>query len=65
MSGIHSCSYFCTRPACVAVQRDELRDRLAEPVAVQAEPVSTEPIATVYRDADTLLCEFGESNAAM
>ena len=27
MSGIHSCSYFCTRPACVAVQRDTLRDK--------------------------------------
>ena len=25
---IHSCSYCCTRPACVAAQRDELRDRL-------------------------------------
>lgn len=23
---IHSCSYFCTRPACVLAQRDELRD---------------------------------------
>jgi len=25
---IHSCSYFCTRPACVLAQRDELRDKL-------------------------------------
>jgi hypothetical protein len=25
---IHSCSYYCTRPACVAAQRDELRERL-------------------------------------
>jgi hypothetical protein len=24
---IHSCSYFCDRPACVKAQRDELRDK--------------------------------------
>ena len=35
MSDIHSCSYFCTRPACVLDQRNELRDKLLE----QAEPV--------------------------
>ena len=28
MSDIHSCSYFCTRPACVLAQRDEMRDKL-------------------------------------
>jgi hypothetical protein len=38
MSDIHSCSYFCTRPACVLQQRDELRDKL-----VQAEPVAEPP----------------------
>jgi hypothetical protein len=26
---IHSCSYFCTRPACVLAQRDEMRAELA------------------------------------
>ena len=25
---IHSCSYFCTRPACVLEQRDKLRDEI-------------------------------------
>ena len=35
MSEIHSCSYYCTRPACVLAQRDEMRDKLME----QAEPV--------------------------
>ena len=25
---IHSCSYFCDKPACIKAQRDELRDRL-------------------------------------
>jgi hypothetical protein len=34
MSDIHSCSYYCTRTACVLAQRDELRDKLE-----QAEPV--------------------------
>lgn len=29
MSDIHSCSYFCDRPACVRAQRDELRGRIA------------------------------------
>jgi hypothetical protein len=28
MTDIHSCSYFCTRPACVLAQRDELRDKM-------------------------------------
>jgi len=27
---IHSCSYYCDRPACVKEQRDELRQRVAE-----------------------------------
>ena len=26
---IHSCGYYCERPACLKAQRDELRDRLA------------------------------------
>jgi len=30
MSDIHSCSYYCTRPACVLQQRDELRDKLEQ-----------------------------------
>jgi hypothetical protein len=30
MSEIHSCSYYCTRPACVLAQRDELRGRLLQ-----------------------------------
>jgi hypothetical protein len=40
MSDIHSCSYYCTRPACVLAQRDELRDRLAQ----QAEPVADDGV---------------------
>ena len=28
MTDIHSCSYYCDRPACVKAQRDELREAL-------------------------------------
>jgi hypothetical protein len=47
MSDIHSCSYYCTRPACVLRQRDDLRDKLeqAEPVAWM---VYTEDGESVY-----------------
>jgi hypothetical protein len=31
MTDVHSCSYYCDRPDCVKAQRDELRDRLAQP----------------------------------
>ena len=31
MTDIHSCSYYCERPECIKAQRDELRDRLAQP----------------------------------
>jgi hypothetical protein len=59
MTDIHSCSYYCTRPACVLAQRDELRGRLLqqservdkaltnpEPVVdkEQAEPVQAKPV---------------------
>jgi hypothetical protein len=30
MDDIHSCSYFCDRPACIKAQRDELREKLVE-----------------------------------
>ena len=36
MNDMHSCSYFCDRPACIKAQRDELRAALAQ----KAEPPS-------------------------
>lgn len=36
MTDIHSCSYYCDRLECIKAQRDELRDRLAQP---EQEPV--------------------------
>jgi hypothetical protein len=50
MTDIHSCSYYCTRPACVLAQRDELRDRLeqqAEPVAEPEETYKAVPMKTI------------------
>jgi hypothetical protein len=37
MTDIHSCSYYCNRPECIKAQRDELRERLAQP---EQEPVA-------------------------
>ena len=37
MTDIHSCSYYCDRPECIKAQRDELRERLAQP---EQEPVA-------------------------
>lgn len=31
MTEVHSCSYYCDRPECIKAQRDELRERLAQP----------------------------------
>jgi hypothetical protein len=45
---IHSCGYYCDRPACIKVQRDELRDKLFEGQAVKTysggKPNYTQPI---------------------
>jgi hypothetical protein len=34
MDSIHSCSYYCTKPACVLAQRDELVKKLSSMVQV-------------------------------
>ena len=39
MTDIHSCSLYCDRPECIKAQRDELRDKMAQPAPVQ-EPVA-------------------------
>jgi hypothetical protein len=45
---IHSCGYYCDRPACIKRQRDELRDKLFEGQAVKTysggKPNYTQPI---------------------
>ena len=49
MTEIHSCSYYCDRPDCIKAQRDELRDRLAQP---EQEPVVDERIKSVRHMRD-------------
>jgi hypothetical protein len=39
MTDIHSCSYYCDRPACIKAQRDELRDKMAQPEQEPLHPV--------------------------
>jgi hypothetical protein len=44
---IHSCGYYCDRPACIKAQRDELRDKLFSDQCVKTysggKPNYTEP----------------------
>jgi len=56
MTEVHSCSYYCERPECIKAQRDELRERLAQP---EQEPVTairllTEQCAALIRERDEL-----------
>lgn len=44
MSDIHSCSYYCTRPACVLQQRDELRSVLALAAIAERQKRQAEPV---------------------
>jgi len=45
---IHSCGYYCDRPACIEAQRNELRDKMFEGQAVKTysggKPNYTQPI---------------------
>jgi hypothetical protein len=53
---IHSCGYYCDRPACIKAQRNELRDKLFEGQAVKTysggkpnytQPIEQEPVAYI------------------
>ena len=59
---IHSCSYYCTRPACVAAQRDELRERLeaAAPPAPGAQPSGWIACSDQMPPADVAVLVFSE-----
>jgi hypothetical protein len=57
---IHSCGYYCDRPACIKAQRDELRQKLFSDQAVKTysggkpnytQPIEQEPVA--YIDVET------------
>jgi hypothetical protein len=45
MTEVHSCSFYCDRPECIKAQRDELRDRLAQP---EQKPVPWESFFNRY-----------------
>lgn len=47
MTDVHSCSYYCDRPECIKAQRDELRERLAQP---EREPLTDEEIEDIWAD---------------
>lgn len=56
---IHSCSYFCTPPACVLAQRDELRDshgagNQVPPTAQPAQRLTDEQITLALQRAYSL-----------
>ena len=44
---IHSCGYYCDRPACIEVQRNELRNKLLE--KKEWVGLTDEEIAEIYR----------------
>ena len=58
MIELHSCSYYCERPACIKAQRDEMRDNGAYE---QGEDAYKE----IRRECDAKLAKFAAENAAL
>jgi hypothetical protein len=62
MTEVHSCSYYCNRPECIKAQRDELRERLAQP---EQEPSSVQQayaMAQVCLDLhEAIGCRWGDN----
>lgn len=46
---IHSCGYYCDRPACIEVQRNQLRNKLLE---------KKEWVALTDDEVDDIGCDF-------
>jgi hypothetical protein len=62
MTDIHSCSYYCERPACIKAQRDKLREALAQPVQPtlsDIEQYRMQMAAISTAEADKLLTAWG------
>lgn len=57
---IHSCSYFCDRPACIKAQRDELRNRLAEAPRWVSVPVELTREMLSAADYEAIGCGIDE-----
>jgi hypothetical protein len=58
MIELHSCSYFCERPACIKAQRDEMRDNRAYE---QGEDL----YKAIRRECDLKLVALETENAAL
>lgn len=50
LMNIHSCSYYCDKPACIKRQRDELRDKLFEEYE-RKESVEMGALDKIYAEA--------------
>jgi hypothetical protein len=57
MTDLHTCSYYCNRPECIKAQRDELRERLAQPQQSHEINADTDAIGMAIHDA--LVCGTG------
>jgi hypothetical protein len=49
---IHSCSYYCNRPACIEAQRNELRDKLFSDQAVKTYSMADEDWRDIWEQFD-------------
>ena len=54
--GVHSCNYYCDRPACIERQRDELRERL---IVTQNSEERGKTTAWTKEELTVKLAEFG------
>jgi hypothetical protein len=55
---MHSCSYYCTRPYCVKMQRDELREKLF----AMAHRLTTGPTAILSAESGITLMALDEDS---
>jgi len=49
---IHSCGYYCNRPACIEAQRNELRDKLFSDQAVKTYSMADEDWRDIWEQFD-------------
>ena len=56
MTDIHSCSYYCTRPACVLEQRNELRDEMLARLEsrIDTHQKQAEPVALTVAEIEQM-----------
>ena len=62
---IHTCSYYCDRPACIKAQRDELREQLEARQAVNEQPAVPLPEYDINTASHTHVRIRGYTDRAM